>query len=355
MKSTIYSRGAVSVAVTAISLAGCSGTQPPAGSPSTSVAMTTRSGFVPALRSQPQRTWMTPALKGRRDLFYMSDPGDGLVIAYDYKSGKELGSAGGFELAYGGCSDAKGNVYFVDFNASKITEFAAGTLTAIKTLTDSVGSPIGCSVNPTNGDLAVTNFQNHSDSGGVLIYKGASGSPTSITAAKNDWPAGYDPDGNLFIVGSQGACRTSCLEELPSGGNAFQKLTLSGFTLNFPAAAQWDGQYLGVGDQACQGHNYTCIFQVSVSGTTATAINTVQLSDTCNGSYVDVVAWANISKKPNDLPKKPTTQIAGSNIACSNTVVNKWAYPGGGSPAGHLSVIGPAYGAVIVSGKWKGN
>ena len=125
MKSTMYSRGALSVAVTAISLAGCSGTQPPAGGPSASVAMTTRSAIVPTMRSQPQRTWMTPALKGRRDLFYISDPGDGLVIAYDYKSGKQLGSAGGFKLAYGGCSDAKGNVYFVDFNASKITEFAA--------------------------------------------------------------------------------------------------------------------------------------------------------------------------------------------------------------------------------------
>ncbi len=355
MKSTIFGRGALSVAVAAISLAGCSGTQPPAGNPSASVAMTTRSGIVPAVRTQRQHTWMSPALRGRRDLLYVSDPADGLVVAYDYKSGKQLGSAGGFRMVYGGCSDKKGNVYFVDFTTAKITEFADGSLTPVKTLTESVGSPIGCSVNPTNGDLAVTNFQSPASSGGVAIYKNATGSPTTITAAKNDWPAGYDPNGNLFIVGLQGSCLTGCLEELPAGGNAFEKLTLSGFKLNFPAAAQWDGKYLGVGDQACNGADYTCIFQVSVSGSTATAVSTVELADPCGGAYVDVVAWANLSKKPNDVPKKPTTQIAGSNIACTNTVVDKWAYPAGGAPSGQLGVVGPAYGAVIVSGKWKGS
>src|SRR5579883_1977888 len=91
-------------------------------------------------------------------VLYVGVTEGGAVDAYDFKSGELLGSASeGFQFPDGLCGDKKGDVYAVDYNAATITEFAAGTLTVIKTLADSTGYPIGCSVNPKNGDLAVTN------------------------------------------------------------------------------------------------------------------------------------------------------------------------------------------------------
>jgi len=224
----------------------------------------------------------------------------------------------------------KGDVYIVD--GQTITQFAARTLTVTRTLTDSNELPVGCAVNPVNSDLAVTTFD-----GGVSIFPNGTGSPTQHVGTEYTWPAGYDPKGNLYAEGEGGNCSGICLEKLPYGGGSWQILSFDQ-TIGFPNAVQWDGKYLGVGDQEGGGQYVTAIYQTSVSGSAATSHNTVTLSDNCDNDYSDVVGWAGYSKKPNDVPNKPITQLVGTNLWCST--MEQWVYPKGGSPAARPSYQG---------------
>jgi hypothetical protein len=320
------------IASASMMLAGCGGNQTsepalsraPLGS-ARGLALMYAAGRTPALRTTPARSWVSPELKathhGRAALIYVPDGSE--VDLYTYKSGKQLGAAGGFYGASYSCSDKKGDVYVVD--GQTIALFAARTLTVTRTLTDSNELPVGCAVNPVNNDLAVTTFD-----GGVSIFPNGTGSPVQYVGTEYTWPAGYDPKGNLFAEGEQGNCSGICLEELPHGGSSWQILSFDQ-AIGFPNAVQWDGKYLGVGDQQSGGKYVTAIYQTSVSGTTATSHNTVTLSDSCFEDYSDVVGWAGYSKKPNDVPGKPVTQLVGTNLWCS--AMEKWAYPKGGSPA----------------------
>jgi DNA-binding beta-propeller fold protein YncE len=87
----------------------------------------------------------------------------------------------------GSCSDAGGNVYVVGTagtgDTGAIVELAFGTVTVMQTLSDNTGPPSGCSVDPTTGNLAVTNSSSYYTSSyhlaQVLIYKNGEGVPIS--------------------------------------------------------------------------------------------------------------------------------------------------------------------------------
>jgi hypothetical protein len=294
------------------------------------VALLYATGRMPELRTTPSKSWASPELRAMRHrkatLIYVPDGTE--VDLYAYKSGKQLGAAGGFYGAAYSCSDKKGDVYIVD--GQTITQFAARTLTVTRTLTDSNELPVGCAVNPVNGDLAVTTFD-----GGVSVFPNGTGSPVQYTGTEYTWPAGYDPKGNLYAEGEEGNCSGICLEELPYGGGSWQILSFDQ-TISFPNAVQWDGKYLGVGDQESGGQFVTAIYQTSVSGSAAIRHNTVTLSDSCYNDYSDVVGWAGYSKEPNDVPAKPVTQLVGTNLWCST--MEKWAYPKGGAPAAQVII-----------------
>ena len=290
-----------------------------------SLALMYATGRMPSLRTTPAKSWASPELKathhGKAALIYVPDGTE--VDLYVYKSGKKLGAAGGFYGASYSCSDKKGDVYVVD--GQTITQFAARTLTVTKTLTDSNGLPVGCAVSPVNNDLAVTTFD-----GGVSIFPNGTGSPVQYVGTELTWPAGYDPKGNLFAEGEEGNCSGICLEELPHGGSSWEILSFDQ-AIDFPNAVQWDGKYLGVGDQESGGQYVTAIYRTRVSGTTATKRGTVTLSDSCYKDYTDVVGWAGYSKKPNGVAGKPVTQLVGTNLWC--TTMKAWSYPKGGGPA----------------------
>lgn len=275
-----------------------------------------------------------PAKKVKGAAFlYASDAGSGMVDVYNWQDDQEslLGQAPGFQAPYGECSDRQGNVYVVDFQLSTISEFAYGTTTIIRTINDGLGEPIGCSVNPMNGDLAVSNFIDYTGNGGMLVYKGGTGAPQQYASASNIWPPGYDPKGNLYVLGEGGNCAVSavCLEEFPNGGTAFYVLDLSGFAVNFPGAVEWDGKHLGVGDQEFQGQYVTGIYQVTVKGGTATAVSSTGMSATCYGDYNDIVQWAFDSKKANGVLKKPAIQVVGGDMWCQE-YFGVWDYPKSG-------------------------
>jgi DNA-binding beta-propeller fold protein YncE len=108
----------------------------------------------------------------------------GTIDLYSYPQGILEGQITGLSGPGGDCSDKKGNVYVTDVEPSgnEIVEFAHGGTQALRTLSVPSGSnPYSCAVDPTTGDLAVTNYGNTAgDGASLLIYlrQRASRNPT---------------------------------------------------------------------------------------------------------------------------------------------------------------------------------
>ncbi|HEY2476518.1 MAG TPA: hypothetical protein VGI19_17190 [Candidatus Cybelea sp.] len=144
----------------------------------------------------------------------------------------------------------------------------------IKSLSLNYTYTSSCAMN-TSGDLAVGVLlgNSYSPGGQVVIFKNAAGSGKVYnTPLAKEYFNGYDPSGNLFADGFD-ASYNFMLVELPKGSSKFVTIETSNFP-GFPGSVQWDGTYLTVFDQ------YTSeTYQYTVSGTTATLKNTVQLSE----------------------------------------------------------------------------
>jgi hypothetical protein len=272
---------------------------------------------------------MAPDAK-RRLLLYVSDEGTDDVYVYSYPRKKHVGTLTGFSFPYGECSDKMGNVYIANWNTSQVLEYAHGGTTPIKTLAIT-GAPIGCSVDPTTGNLAVSAFfgaQPSTGYGGVFIFKVASGSGTLYTDPSFSyyWPPGYDNKGNLFVEGQYAS--GYALGELASGASSVANITLN-TSIGVAAGVQWDGKYLGVGDQGYQGQLQTAIYQVSISGSTGTLHGTTLLQAPAGScTDVDVVQpWIERSRRG--------SKVIGGNLRCAN--VDIWKYPTGGTPAATLA------------------
>src|SRR5580700_4036363 len=130
-----------------------------------------------------------------------------------------------------------------------------------------------CAMNK-GGDIAVGVLLGNSYGAGgqVVIFKNAAGSGKAYnTPLTKEYFDGYDPSGNLFADGFSGSDYTFTLVELPSGSSTFVTIKTSN-SPEFPGSVQWDGTYLSVFDQ------YTSeMYQYTVTGTTATLKNTIQL------------------------------------------------------------------------------
>jgi hypothetical protein len=130
-----------------------------------------------------------------------------------------------------------------------------------------------CAMNA-GGDLAIGILLGNSygPGGQVVIFKNATGSGTVYnTPLAKEYFDGYDSSGNLFADGLTGASSFG-LVELPEGSSKFVSIKTSNAP-QFPGSVQWDGTYLTVFDQ-----DTSETYQYTVSGTTATLKNTVQLS-----------------------------------------------------------------------------
>jgi hypothetical protein len=126
----------------------------------------------------------------------------------------------------------------------------------------------------TSGDLAVGILlgDSYGPGGQVLIFKNATGKPTVYdTPLYKEYFDGYDPNGDLFADGmSTGS--NFMLVELPKGSSKFVTITTSN-SVEFPGSVQWDGKYVTVFDQLGD-----ATYQYTVSGTTATLVNTISYS-----------------------------------------------------------------------------
>ena len=303
-------------------------------------ALTNRMHKVPVRHLNHGKSWILPDA-GKQWLLYVSDGSSGTVDIYDYRAqaGKLYGQIRVFQHRTASASTGTATSTSQTSRPQKYTKFAHGGTSPIATAADDYGYPIGCSVDPTTGNVAVSDFYGPSYSpGGIDVFTGGlSGTQTNYADSNlsQAWPGGYDPNGNLYVEGTNTSLGNTFVE-LPAGSSKFTLLT--GLTIGFPAAVQWDGSYIAATDQGYQSGFTTAINRVTVSGSTVTTVRTTLLTDSCFGStdYMD-------TSQPfiGGTTRKQNAVVAG-NLDCQNQL-NVWNYTNGGNPKRRLpSDIVPA-------------
>jgi len=299
MTLSAFARRGVSLCAAAALLAGCGGSLPQS----------------PAL---PQSAADDRPAKSA-GLLYVSDTVSNEVYVYSYPKGKLVQTLSGFYEPAGECVDDAGNVYIANTGGSNVLEYAHGGTTPIAALKDNGYFPVGCSVDPTTGDIAVTNFStNSSTRGDLVIYKAGKGRPKArYTNAKlfQMLLCGYDDKGNLFVDGlTQGS--SFAFAELAKGGSALTNVTLDQ-SIGSAGGVEWDGKYVAVGDQSTN-----TIYQFAIGGKKGKKTGSTVL-----GGATEVFQF----------------WIAGGKVIGPDAAVGDvgiWAYPAGGSP---LKTIGGLY------------
>jgi hypothetical protein len=260
------------------------------------------------------RSWAAAGM--RKDLLYVSDTATSDVYVYSYPKGRFVGALTGFNDPQGLCSDQNGNVFIANPNGYDVLEYAHGGKEPIATLYDPPRTPEGCSVDPTTGDLAVTD----NSPGSVAVYQNATGKPKHYRDGNVYYHlsqyffCGYDDRGDLFIDGiDYSSSPTFKFAELPRGGKRLVNLTLDQ-NIGWPGGVQWDGRYVAVGDA-----DAGVIYQFSVNGKRGTLKGTTELTD-ADGVNVFWIERGNVIG-PND----------------NGVNVMFWKYPAGGEPTKILS------------------
>ncbi|HEX3370402.1 MAG TPA: hypothetical protein VHS56_12550 [Candidatus Cybelea sp.] len=203
---------------------------------------------------------------GSGDLIYAAGS-NGKSYVMTYPEGKLVGTIAG--TAVDACSDGVGNVYLTTSNG--VEEFPHGATTPSATF-EVDGASIGCAVDPTSGDLAVTYYN---ESGAFLaVFSDGSGQPKVYHANTFLWYCGYDDQGNLFA--NYGTENGMGLVELPSGGSQIVAISVNPPITQFPGRIQWDGKQLTIesGNGRKRAKGLITVKRVTLSGSTATVVGT---------------------------------------------------------------------------------
>ncbi len=299
----------------------------------------------PALHEQPdtRRSWMRPDAK-HRPLMYISDEGTYEVYVFSYPDGAPVGALTGLVAPAGLCTDKNGDVFVANEGALNVVEYAHGGTTPIATLSTLNGLPLGCAVDPTTGNLAVSNFYDFDRTGGVLIYQHAAGAPVQYSDPNlyYYWAPAYDDRGNLFVEGRSQE-NISGLAELPAHDNAFVDISTSKY-IYFPGGAGWDGRHVDASDQEYQGVETTGIYQLRITGKRAKVVGATKLAGSCNLS--DVLQYEIVGFRGK---KHPANRVIGPNAVCATT--EYWSYPSGGIATTVLTGFNLPIGVTISYGK----
>ncbi len=282
--------------------------------------------FPIAARSDPGQSWVaSDAIT--QNLLYVSNVRT--VTVYSYPRGKVEGTLRRFYIATGECVDKKGDVFVVDDGFGKVFMYAHGGMKRIRTLV-ATGNPVGCSIDPTTGNLAVTTL-GHGSNGSVAIFKNASGNPTIYqdSAFQQMYFCGYDDKGNLFVDGvhSPGGTGDFVFAELPKGSSTFTNIMLNQY-IGFPGGVQWDGKHVAIGDQT------TNIYQFAINGSTGTIVGMTHMG---SGAQYVKQFWIQGQRV-----------IAPNVYATSGSDVFFYSYPTGGSATKTITKgVKDAQGAVV--------
>lgn len=330
-----FSRYALKIGTAAALLAGCapianSGFEAPVATDA--IAKTMRHFVAGPKRPDHRSSWMSPDAKRIKKRLYVSDWSSNDVYVYDYNKGTLEGQLSGLNDPYGECVDKKGNVWVVAFGGSSVSEFAHGGTQTVKTLKTDY-QPMGCSVDPTTGNLAVA----ASDVVDVFVHARGKAHVYQSAVCYPFWAPGYNAAGNLYVeallYGSAdplGGYSDPLACELPHGGNSLRAVHLSGFGIYYPASVMWDGKHLTLSDQNYLDKNETAIHRVSEDAYgNLTSIGKTILTDSCDGNDVEV-----------RQPFITGNIVVGGNLRCSyygsKPKFDYWAYPAGGNPTRSL-------------------
>jgi hypothetical protein len=295
-------------------------------------------GIAPSLwnTSQDGRSWMALDAEKQNLLYVSTDtntngyPDD--VYVYSYPKAKLVGTLAGFVTPEGECVDKSGDVFITQTDAADIVEYAHGGTSPIATLSDTGWAPQACAIDPTTGNLAVTNVATSNGGGGsIAIYSNASGTPAYYTDLYLYRPyfCGYDDSGNLFIDGFRTAYGTFQFAELPKGSSSFANINLNKHLFT-PGGVQWDGKHVSVGDQG-EGYGST-VYQTNGAG--GKVVGTTPLNNSCEVAQF----WID------------GHQLVAPTNDCNQSVAF-YRYPAGGDATRTISGLENAIFAVAVSPK----
>jgi hypothetical protein len=319
---------ALGVCAAVAMLPGCSGSPMPISPQSLSSPSSQRNGATAAHPDHGQ-SWMAPDAKNQ-ELLYISDIGTYDVYVYSYPKGELQGTLTGFSGPEGECVDKKGDIFIANFGASNTLEYAHGGTSPIATLSDPGYYPSGCSIDPTTGDLAVTNYQaTGGGQGNVAIYQHAKdGQPVYYADRDIDTMAfgGYDNVGNLFVDGAT-SDSAFAFAELPSGGTSFEKISLSQ-KIGIAGGVQWDGTHVAVGDR-----DTNVIYEFAISGTKGEKVSSTSL-----------IAASDVDQFWIEGPK-----VIGSDSGAADAMF--WHYPSGGSRTKVVDGLHEPIGATVSKGE----
>ena len=294
-----------------------------------------------AVRSDHHKSWVSPDAARAPRLLFASDSGTNNVYMFTMPGMALKGTLTGWNEPQGECSDKNGNVWVTNTNANQIVLLSRSGL-VIGSVSDPDGYPVGCAVNPTNGDLAVTDIFDFSEAGGVLIYHNGSGSPTRISnpAQYEYFFDGYDSNGNLFVDGFSYPSFTFTISEIPAGSSSMNTVTISGNEPVFPGMVQWyrSGDFLAVGDQECNGNPTSCIDWYSISGSTASYLGQTQIASYTSGAVTDLVQGV--------IAANNQKYLAGGDAG--GATENRWVWPNAFKPTNYnnSTVVEPIGAAV---------
>jgi hypothetical protein len=250
----------------------------------------------------------------------------GGVCVIAYPGGQLVASIALSGLVQGECSDTNGNVFVTD--GTQVVEYAHGGTTPIKTLPIPGNYAMGCAIDPTTGNLAVT--YTGSGSANVAVFSSASGQPTTYPAATFTDYCGYDNAGDLFVSGYPGS--GSNMAELPAGQSSFHRLTIIGKVGN-PGQVQWDGREMTFESRS---PGKIRILRLSISASSATVVGKAflrNIRDQALQSWIDGTTVI--------VPYGQRTQYA-------NTI-GVWKYPKGGVVQVRYRNIGRSFYGVTLS------
>ena len=213
------------------------------------------------------------------DLLYVSNYQNSTVDVYTYPGGSRVATLTGFSKPQGECADAAGDVFIANTNDHDILEYAHGGTEPIATLHDSQYFPIGCSVDPVTGNLAVSNLMSSRGVGSIAIYRHARGKPRQYKSLTYFMSCSYDDGGNLFADGESNS--DELLVELPKGSMTFKTVRLGLYGLG---QLQWDGKYL---TNELDESSSSSIFRLKISDFRARTVGHTHLSGAGSASFID--------------------------------------------------------------------
>jgi hypothetical protein len=293
-----------------------------------------------------RKTWVSPDVLRNPRLLFISDPGAGNVDIFTMPALALKGQITGLSVPQGMCSDSRtGFVWVADTGALTMQEYDRnGTL--LNTLDDPAGFPGSCAVDPTTGNLAVTDIVDFTGNGTVLIYAGSTGPPSQQLRNPDMLLAsfaGYDGGGNLYVDGFD-TFGNFILSESTPGSGALSTLTVTGGALFWPGMVQWNivAGDLVVGDQTCNNTPTTCLYSMAVSGPNASITGVTNLQDSSGNPICDMAEGV--------VGRLGKMSAAGSSYnACTGdpNSVDRWHFPAGGLPTNSTTGIVDPAGAAL--------